>query len=449
MRWHKHIRRPSYLLLQDALFRGSGDLMPSLIGTPHDNVSAFTSNGMAQLYKDPAEHKKISEHLGAILSNRDRLAELVLRWQQTKSDIDDSREIEKSLASLHIALAHTRLLAPWQLIWSRAAELQFDRALASCGGSTERLQDLVEQRLGRYVMSTIGEFRISQSAHLLREGSNPTQISTTWKQRLWSPGFANPVNIFNLSNKANRERELNQSILFLSHDTIFDHFDDPIILLGLMIRAREERRSYLNTALYLIDQSFSEMKSDPSLPKPISNILDYTLDELFSIGTFTELPSRIQPYLYIKTGPTPCVMCGTQAEDILQYAILDASEDVPAGQKTFNTRMTASRGRTVGNAVVIQDTLFAPLDIEPGSVLVVHDAGTHAWTAAAFSRASGVITERGGFTSHGATIAREMNIPCIVGATGIVSKIQSGERVRMDADACRVEVWKDAKWTRV
>lgn len=47
-------------------------------------------------------------------------------------------------------------------------------------------------------------------------------------------------------------------------------------------------------------------------------------------------------------------------------------------------------------------------------------------------KASGIITEQGGRTSHAAIVSRELGIPAIVGAHGILEKLSSGDEVTMD-----------------
>jgi len=56
------------------------------------------------------------------------------------------------------------------------------------------------------------------------------------------------------------------------------------------------------------------------------------------------------------------------------------------------------------------------------------------WTPL-FLRASALVTETGGFLSHGATVAREYGIPAVVNIAGIVKEIADGERLRVDGDA--------------
>jgi pyruvate,water dikinase len=47
-------------------------------------------------------------------------------------------------------------------------------------------------------------------------------------------------------------------------------------------------------------------------------------------------------------------------------------------------------------------------------------------------RAAGVITEGGGMTCHAAIVARELGVPCIVGARGAMTRLRDGEVVTID-----------------
>ena len=45
---------------------------------------------------------------------------------------------------------------------------------------------------------------------------------------------------------------------------------------------------------------------------------------------------------------------------------------------------------------------------------------------------AGVVTELGGLISHGAVVAREYGLPCLVGATGATQNFASGQEVCLD-----------------
>lgn len=48
-----------------------------------------------------------------------------------------------------------------------------------------------------------------------------------------------------------------------------------------------------------------------------------------------------------------------------------------------------------------------------------------------FSKASGIVTEVGGWLSHAAIVAREYNTPCIVGVASVTSQLKTGQKVRL------------------
>ncbi len=49
-----------------------------------------------------------------------------------------------------------------------------------------------------------------------------------------------------------------------------------------------------------------------------------------------------------------------------------------------------------------------------------------------FSKAGGIISIRGNLLSHTAILCREMGIPSIVGARGLLSKIKDGDKIEMN-----------------
>lgn len=85
-------------------------------------------------------------------------------------------------------------------------------------------------------------------------------------------------------------------------------------------------------------------------------------------------------------------------------------------------------GRVSGQVIVVDE--FDPrLDVT-GKILVVRhiDPG---WTLL-LVQAAGVITERGNALSHVAIVSREICVPAIVGARGVVSTLKTGETVTID-----------------
>jgi pyruvate,water dikinase len=77
-------------------------------------------------------------------------------------------------------------------------------------------------------------------------------------------------------------------------------------------------------------------------------------------------------------------------------------------------------------------------DMLPGSILVCAMT-TPAWTQL-FSRASGLVTDIGGITSHGSIVAREYGIPAVLGTGNITQRVRSGDILTVDGDAGTVTI---------
>jgi len=85
-------------------------------------------------------------------------------------------------------------------------------------------------------------------------------------------------------------------------------------------------------------------------------------------------------------------------------------------------------GRVKGRVRVVDDpTQIQSLD---GDILVT--SSTDPGWVTLFPTVSAIIVERGSLLSHSAIVSREMGIPCIVGVTGLLSTLQTGDVIWMD-----------------
>ena len=76
--------------------------------------------------------------------------------------------------------------------------------------------------------------------------------------------------------------------------------------------------------------------------------------------------------------------------------------------------------------------------LEPGEILVC-PATDPGWTPL-FLTAGGLVMETGGLVTHGAVVAREYGIPAIVGVHQATTRMQTGQRVRVDGNRGRITV---------
>ncbi|WP_337103326.1 PEP-utilizing enzyme [Paenibacillus sp. YIM B09110] len=90
----------------------------------------------------------------------------------------------------------------------------------------------------------------------------------------------------------------------------------------------------------------------------------------------------------------------------------------------------ASSGHAEGIAVVImhKDEL---VNVRNGDILVTTMTTPDFIEVAPLI--AGLVTDRGGIVCHAAILAREFNIPCIVGCRNATEVVKSGQKIRMDA----------------
>lgn len=73
-----------------------------------------------------------------------------------------------------------------------------------------------------------------------------------------------------------------------------------------------------------------------------------------------------------------------------------------------------------------------PEEIEELNGCILVTSSTDPGWVPLFPSASGILVERGSLLSHSAIVSREMGKPCIVGITGLLSSLKSGDIVEMD-----------------
>jgi rifampicin phosphotransferase len=98
---------------------------------------------------------------------------------------------------------------------------------------------------------------------------------------------------------------------------------------------------------------------------------------------------------------------------------------------------TACTGRITGRATVLRDVTEAER-LAKGDVLVTKQ--TDPGWGPVFFLISGLVIERGGMLSHGAILAREFGIPCVVGVRDATRVIPDGATITVDADKGCVHV---------
>jgi phosphohistidine swiveling domain-containing protein len=99
-----------------------------------------------------------------------------------------------------------------------------------------------------------------------------------------------------------------------------------------------------------------------------------------------------------------------------------------------------------GTARVFADPADALAGLEPGDVLVT--ASTNPSWNAVLPLAGALVVEEGGALSHAAIIARELDLPAVIGARGATAVLADGAPVVVDPAAGSVRQDSSAAWAR-
>jgi len=107
--------------------------------------------------------------------------------------------------------------------------------------------------------------------------------------------------------------------------------------------------------------------------------------------------------------------------------------------------VVANTGKAKGRVkvIIVEDlkTLIADMDrFQKGDIMVT--TMTQPTMVALARKASAIVTNEGGITSHAAILAREYNIPCIVGTKIATQILKDGDMVEVDANAGLVRILK-------
>jgi pyruvate,water dikinase len=80
--------------------------------------------------------------------------------------------------------------------------------------------------------------------------------------------------------------------------------------------------------------------------------------------------------------------------------------------------------------------------LEPGEILVCHTTDPSWVGAMVIARA--LVIDVGAPASHGAIIARELGVPCVIGTAEGTTRIRTGDRIRVDGTGGTVEILASA-----
>ena len=139
-----------------------------------------------------------------------------------------------------------------------------------------------------------------------------------------------------------------------------------------------------------------------------------------------ELQERVKLCVYYAERGYEKVFIGNDAKNIMK--------DV---EKEYDQKVSELRGETacVGYAKGVVKIIIRAKDMvkmNQGDILV--SIATDPDIVPAMRKASAIVTEQGGVTSHAAIVSRELGIPCVIGTKIATRVLKDGDMVEVDAN---------------
>ncbi|ERG96577.1 phosphoenolpyruvate synthase [Haloquadratum walsbyi] len=145
--------------------------------------------------------------------------------------------------------------------------------------------------------------------------------------------------------------------------------------------------------------------------RPITTIND---DARSGPENETDIDSETNSETDTETDSEPDVMSNSESDAEVLVRGLGASPGVTGGEARVVTKLDHLDQVNDGDIIVTEMTMP---DMVP-----------------AMKRASGIITDEGGMTSHASIVSRELGVPAVVGAGSATTKLDDGQPVTIDGD---------------
>lgn len=203
------------------------------------------------------------------------------------------------------------------------------------------------------------------------------------------------------------------------------------------IRRREHTKSLLVLVAYRFKGAFRHLGrllvAEGHLPDA----------DLVNFFTFGELPAFVAAPTARAAARAGARRAALEFQGRFRFPEISVGPPAPLADQPVDTSDGVLHGRPASRGIVegvarVANTLAEAAALQPGEILVtpITDIG---WTPY-FSMIAGLVTDLGSAVSHGAVIAREYGLPCVVNTRVGTRFIRTGERVRLDGDSGVVTV---------
>ncbi len=344
---------------------------------------------------------KIADLLPAVLTGEKNL----LSAAQGIALYELARETCKNRPLLDALLGH----AEWPILKQSLADID--------GGPV--FVEMLENFLSVYGARAAGEFELA----LPRWREDPSFVLALIRNFI-ADGTTDPMG----RRKEAREQSQREVILTIRSALRFQH---QRIIFNRLIRSYRHFSTLRENLKYRLMEGYAELRT-------LILAMGATLVQSGRLQTVQDIfylsPDEIQA---ARESDTSCLNIVHRRKTEMQSwervtapeLVLDNGNEVPFATGRQLTGIGCSPGIVQGTARVIT-TVAESRTLQSGEILVTRQTDP-GWTPL-FLACKALVTEIGGFLSHGATVAREYGIPTVVNVAGATRQIRTGDYLRVD-----------------
>jgi len=196
---------------------------------------------------------------------------------------------------------------------------------------------------------------------------------------------------------------------------------------------RDERKEFISKSEVVQLNSMSEIYSSLGLDKnlaPLTRIEDILKGTDYLLKNQEKIRKRKDKFGIIWYNQEDC----REIYENIEQEIEILSKKVTSDYKQEDNNIcgeTGCRGKISGKVkIIISAQQFK--DFKEGEILVA--PMTRPEFVPLMKKASAIITDEGGITSHAAIVSRELGIPCVIGTKIATKLLKNGDEVEVDAD---------------
>jgi len=163
---------------------------------------------------------------------------------------------------------------------------------------------------------------------------------------------------------------------------------------------------------YLTREEIAGLRDGPAALKAARVTIEQRQEAAKVFESLSALPSELTPF------------------DIEQLSVDGEQRQLNGHAALLKGDLVAGHAPIRGKARVATGNSLE--ELEAGEILITRFM--HPTWAPALPRVAGVVTEVGGWLSHAAILAREYNVPTVVGVRGVLAQIATGDQVQLNPD---------------